>query len=514
MDDRDSKYAGLLSFLASMVSLGTGLLFSVMIARRLSVSEYGIWQYYTAVMTLMVFPGTVIDFWMTRDLARGKGVLNTGLLMNGLLSALSNALLIVISILSGPATYISPEILLTFIFYLFLLLLSNALDSASVAVRPTLHGLGRLVLEVVKVLLGVIFIVWLRLGLLGALISIDLAFLSKCAVMYLGMCRSSVGAASLSSGLIWLRRGWIPALGIIPDLLRSVDLLFLAWLTGSTVPTAYLGMARTISAMIGYSGLLAISLYPRLLGGEEGRHVGSSIGTVSMLAFPMAGGLIALALPILYVFGPNYAPAAVSLQLLSVATLLDVFRSLSMSILQGTEKADISQNASATELIRSNLAAPRLVEILAQATNTLVSLAIIYIVGTQEMQYGYLATALSLINLIIALPLLLVIVKLSRKAYHYAVPWRSIARQLLATAVMVVAVLTLYPARAISSSISEVLTGLLPVVALGAIVYFVVLLAIDRETRAKLRRLGRSIRSWRSKDPGETGRDSLISATP
>jgi len=505
MNGRDSKYAGLLSFLASLFSLGTGLIFSVMIARRLSVSEYGIWQYYMTVMVFMVFPGTVVDFWMTRDLARGKGVLNTGLLMNGLLSAISNALLIVISILSGPATYISPEILLAFVFYLFLLLLSNALDSASVAVRPTLHGGGRLVLEVVKVLSGVIFVVWLRMGLLGALVSIDLAFMSKCLMMYFGMQGNSMGAVSLSSGLIWLRRGWIPALGIVPDLLRSVDLLFLAWLTGSTVPTAYLGMARTISAVIGYSGLLAISLYPRLLGGEEGRHVGSSIGTVSMLALPMAGGLVALALPVLYVFGPNYAPAVVSLQLLSVATLLDVFRSLSMSILQGTEKADISQNASATELIRSNLTAPRLVEILAQATNTLISLAVIYIVGTKEMQYGYLATALSLINLITAIPLLLVNVKLSRKAYHYAVPWRSIARQLLATAVMVVTVLTLYPTRAISSSISEVLVNLLPVVALGAIVYFVVLLAIDMETRAKLRGLLRSIRSWRSKGPGQTG---------
>jgi O-antigen/teichoic acid export membrane protein len=514
MDGRDSKYAGFFSFLASLFSLGTGLIFSVMIARRLSVSEYGIWQYYTTVMAFMVLPGAVVDFWMTRDLARGKGVLNAGLLMNGLLSAISNALLIVVSILSGPATYIGPEILLAFILYLFLLLLSNALDSASVAVRPTLHGGGRLVLEVVKVLMGVVLIVWLRMGLLGALVSIDAAFMSKCLVMYFGMRGNSMGAVSLSSGLIWLRRGWIPALGIIPDLLRSADLLFLAWLTGSTVPTAYLGMARTISAVIGYSSLLAISLYPRLLGGERGKHVESSIGTVSMLAFPMAGGLIALALPVLYVFGPNYAPAAISLQLLSVVALLNVFRDLSTSILQGTENVDIGQNASAIELIRSNLTVPKLVEILAQAINILVSLAVIYWAETQGMQYEYLATALSLINLIIALPLLLVIVKLSRKAYHYVIPWRSIVGQLLATAVMVMTVFALYPTRAISSSISEVLIGLLPVVVLGAVIYFVILLAIDGETRAKLQGLYRAIRSWRSKGPGQIDQDSLISVAP
>jgi len=499
MEGRDSKYAGLFSFLASLFSLGTGFIFSVIVARRLSVSEYGTWQYYMAAVAFIVFPGAVVDFWMTRDLSRGKGVLNTGLLMNTLLSTISSALLIVISILSGPATYIDLETLLAFIVYLLLLLMSNALDSASVAVRPTLHGAGRLVLEVVKVLSGVILVVWLRAGLLGALVSIDLAFMSKCLVMYLGMRGDSMGVINLPAGLVWLQRGWVPALGIIPDLLRSTDLLFLAWLTGSTVPTAYLGVARTISAVIGYSSLLAITLYPRLLGGKGGKHVESSIGTVSMLALPMTGGLIALALPILYVFGPNYAPAAVSLQLLSAVTLLNVFRDLSTSILQGTENADTGQSASVIELIRSNLIVPRLIEILAQAASILISIVVIYWAETSGMQYEYMAAALSLVNLITALPLLLVIVYLSTKAYHYVIPWGRIAKQLLATVVMVVTVLAFYPARAISSSISEVLIGLLPVVALGTVAYFAVLFAIDGGARSQLWELYGSIKGWMSK---------------
>jgi hypothetical protein len=514
MNDRDSGYAGLLSFTASLFSLGTGLVFSVMIARRLPIYEYGIWQYYIAVMAFIALPGAMVDFWMTRSLARGRGVLNTGLLMTGLLSVVSNLLLIAISILSGPAVNISVEILLAFVFYLLLLYFSNALDSASVAIKPSLVGAGRLVLELVKVSLGVVLVVWLRMGLLGALIAINLALFSKCLAMYSGMRGATKEAPDLSLGFTWLERWRIPALGIIPNLLGSADLLILAWFTSSAVPTAYLGVARTVSAIISFSSLLAISLYPRLLGGEKEGLIEKSVTTVSMLALPMAGGLVVLASPVLYVFGPGYAPAAFSLQLLSLVALIGVFRDISTAVLQGMERADVDENVSAPELMRSNLTAPRYIEILAQAINIAVSLVIVWYLTAQGAPYDLLTTTLSAISLITSIPLFLALVRLSRKAHPYVIPWAGIVKQVIATVAMMGAVLLFYPTRAISVNIAEVLANLLPVIALGAVVYFVVLLAIDRETRAKLRRLYRSIRSWRSKGPGETGRDSLISATP
>jgi len=514
MNGRGSDYAGLLSFLASLFSLGTGLIFSVMVARRLPVYEYGVWQYYTTVMAFIALPGAMVDFWMTRSLARGKGVLNTGLLMTGLLSVISNLLLIAISILSGPAVSISVETLLAFVFYLLLLYFSNALDSASVAIRPSLVGAGRLVLELVKVSLGVVLVIWLRMGLLGALIAIDLALFSKCLAMYSGMRGATKEAPDLSLGLTWLERWRIPALGIIPNLLGSADLLILAWFTSSAVPTAYLGVARTVSAIISFSSLLAISLYPRLLGGEKEELIGKSVTTVSMLALPMAGGLIVLASPVLHVFGPGYAPAAFSLQLLSLVALIGVFRDLSTAVLQGMERADVDDNVSTPELMRSNLTTPRYIEILAQGINIAISLAIVWYLTAQGAPYDLLVTTLSVISLITSIPLFLVLVRLSRKVHPYVIPWAGIVKQVIATAAMMGAVLLFYPIRAISVNITEVVANLLPVVALGAVIYFVVLLAIDMETRAKLRGLHRSIRSWRSKGPGQTDRDSLISAAP
>ena len=469
-----------------------------MIARRLPVSQYGIWQYYMTVMAFIALPGALVDFWMTRDLARGKRVLNTGMLITGLLSAASDLLLIAISVLSGPAARIDIDVLLAFILYLLLLYFSNVLDSASVAVRPSLLGAGRLVLELVKVSMGAILVVWLRMGLLGALIAVNFALLSKCLVMYFGLPRVTTEETSLSLGLTWLRRWSVPALNIIPSLLGSVDLLILTWFTGSSVPAAYLGLARTVSATISFSGLLAISLYPRLLGGGREELIEKSITTVSMLALPMAGGLTILASPVLYVFGPSYAPAALSLQLLSLVTLVGVFRDLAITILQGMERADVDENVSAPELMRSNLTKPRYIEISAQGANIIISLAIVWYLTAQGAAYDLLVTTLAAVNLITSVPLFLAVAGLSRRVHPYAIPWPSVAKQLTATAAMVGAVLLFYPVNAISVNVSEVLTNLLPVIALGAVVYFSVLLAIDRQARGELRRLYLSMRSWRS----------------
>ncbi|HYA22298.1 MAG TPA: hypothetical protein VEG31_03905 [Thermoproteota archaeon] len=507
MGDRDLTRSGFLSFASSLFSLVTGLLFSVVVARRLSITEYGVWQYYLAVIAYLVLPGATINFWLTRELGRGKGSLSTGLIMNGLVSAVSGLLLLLIWMVSGSVAEVGPEIILALILYTLLLYMANSLDSAAVGASPSLYGIGRFVLEVVKVFAAAVLVVWLRMGLLAALLSIDLAILAKCVVMYLRMPRTALGKADLSLGFLWLRRWLIPVLGVLPGLLASADLLILALITGSTVPTAYLGVARTISEVVAYSGLLSISLYPLLLSGRTGSHVEESMRMVSMLAFPMVGGLIALALPILYVYGPSYSPAVISLQLLSVAALIGVAKEILVVVLQGTEKVDTNQDASLLELTKSNLAMPRLIELAASCLYILACSVVTYLLKSWEIPDSSIVAVLTLMYLLMAVSLLLIVWNLSKKVYKYAIPWSNLTRYAAATAVMVVTVLIFYPAQAISTSISEVLINLLPVVAAGAVVYFVVLLVIDQTSRNELRELYDVWRAGR-KGPASAGSPS------
>jgi len=504
MGDAGARQAGLLSFLASLLSLVTGLLFSVLVARRLALEDYGAWQFYSTVISYLMLPGVVVNFWLTRDLGHGRRVLKTGVVSCGLLGALTSFILVGSSIMSSSVAPINMDVLLALVANLIAFYLSSSLDSASIGVAPSLYGVGLIVQETVKVIAGAILVVWLRTGLLGAILSIDIALFSKVATMYLKMPPVARGELDISIGLLWLRRSWVPILSLLPGLLSSFDILILAWLVGSTRQAAYLALAKTVAAAAGYPQRLAISLESKLLGGKGDEHIEESIRLVMMFALPMTAGLVVLALPIAYVFGRNYSPAAVPLQLLSLASFLSIIYGISLTILQGAERVDTQVGVSSGDIIRSSLAMPRVIETVARALCVLASLVVLSLVRTWDPSSEASVTILALMNLLVTLALSLSMLRMSRRTHGYVVPWRDLSRYALATIVMTLALLGLYPVGAISDRIFDVLVNLLPVVVAGGIVYFTVLLAIDQRLRNELREVGNV---WRARRKSQRQKD-------
>jgi len=489
MGDDDGRYAGLIVFSASLFSLATGLFFSVVVTRRLSVEEYGILQFYFAAVAYLVLPGTLANFWLTRDLGRAKDVLNTGVIMSGLLSVATSSLLIVIASWSGPTVKLTLEVLLSFLLYLLMLYLSNSLDSASIGVAQSLQGVGIFLQETVKLLVGVILVAQLRMGLLGVVLSIDAGLLLKCLVMYLKMPSRARGRINVSTGLLWLRRWWVPALVILPSLLSSIDLIILTYVTSSTILTAYLGLSRTLAAILTYPNLLAISLYPRLLGGGGGEEIEKAMKWVMMFALPMTAGMIILALPIVGLFGPGYESAAVALQVLSFVAFFNVVKGLSLAILQGRERVDVKENASLSDLMRSNLAVPRLIELVAQVLYVVAAMIVGWLLWAQGSPPGVVVVALAAVNLVITIPMSLVVWQLSTRTCKFNVPWKHLMKYLLATVVMAAVLQTFFHIGTTDVRVFELAFDLLVAVLTGAAVYFAVLFVIDRKLASEMYQL-------------------------
>jgi len=487
MRGREARYAGLVVFAASLFSLLTGLLFSVMVTRRISTGEYGILQFYSTVMAYLVLPGTVVGYWLTRDLGRGRQLLTTGITMNNLLGLLAGFSLLLISMLSGEAVKLTASELAAIAANLYLLYLSSTLDSASMGVAPALHGEGLILQETAKIGVGWILIVLMRMELLGVLVSIDAGLLCKCAFTYLRMPHDVRGRLDPSSAIRWLKRGWVPVLAILPGLIASADLLVLLLLVASPVPTAYLGLAKTLAAIILYANSLAITLYPKLLSGKGQAEIEDAFRLVMMFAVPMATGMWILALPIVQLFGQNYTPAVIALQLLSVAALFNAIKGLSSSILQGKEGADVDPDRPLGDLLRSNLVVPRLWEILAELVYVLVSLALTSYMWWNGYPPESMVTALAMVSLLVTVPLSLWMWRFSTKVCAYRIPWTDLASYVASAAVMSVSVIAVGPAQTGAITAYEVGLHLFSIVALGALVYFTVLLVINRRLRTELR---------------------------
>jgi hypothetical protein len=198
-------------------------------------------------------------------------------------------------------------------------------------------------------------------------------------------------------------------------------------------------------------------------------------------------------LPIVHLFGSSYAPAALATQLLSLAAFFVVVRDFSVTIIQGTEAVDNRKDASLPELVRSGLVVPHAIQLGGYLAYVLVLLAVEYCLGPSALSPEDLTTAAAVINLAVTVPVSTLVWRLSKRSYRYRTPWGDIAKYAVATLVMLAALWVVYPAQAISVRISDVLAGLIPAVAVGALTYFAVLIAIDRRTRDELRVLCASL---------------------
>ena len=91
------RLSGGLAFAANLVGYFTGFIFTVLITRRLSAEEFGIWALISSLIVYSLIPYNLVGSWIARDAARGKKVLDTALALCLLLSPIS----ILIYILSG-----------------------------------------------------------------------------------------------------------------------------------------------------------------------------------------------------------------------------------------------------------------------------------------------------------------------------------------------------------------------------------------------------------------------------
>jgi len=73
-------YSGLIAFAVSMTSVLTGITFTLIVTRKLSVEEFGIWSIVGSMTTYFMIVEPIVSFWSTRQIARGEEVGKTSLI--------------------------------------------------------------------------------------------------------------------------------------------------------------------------------------------------------------------------------------------------------------------------------------------------------------------------------------------------------------------------------------------------------------------------------------------------
>ncbi len=474
------RYTGLVAYSVSLTTTLTGLLFTVLITRRLSPEELGAWRYIGTLINYFIVPAWLMGFWITRMTARGLRPLATSILLAAPAASASTALFIGLSPSLSGAIDLPAAVFLVASIEIPLIYLHALFESAANAVRPQSSYYAQLVQELVKLPIGIILVLVLRLGLVGALWAAIAGFAARAALLALATRSMGWGSPSRLIASTLLSRFWLPLYAAIPSHIIALDNVIVALAYGSAEPLGYAAAAHLLGAVVMMSGNLAAGLYPRMLQSPSPRDVEVALKMVLMIAVPSSVGITLLAAPLLNVLRPEYAEAAWVMPVLQLGALTSLLIGLMDSTIAGEERADYEEGAGFRTLLRSRLfLVPTLnyVYALVYLPALLLALSLVGRMGPVEVLWVWVLTSLAT-----SAGMLVYRVRLARSRVPFRLPAGALVRYLVATFAMA-AVLYLVRPVGLPERVLDALASTLPPVALSALTYFSVLYVIDSEFR-------------------------------
>ncbi len=478
------RYTGLVTFFSRILSLFTGLLFVVMVIRRIPPEDFGLWGILSVFIPYFLFPPRAISYWVTRYVARGFNVSKTGIYVNGGLA------LLCFLAYSIAAPYMAASVeAATFYFFLagievLLKSIFSSLEAVGLATKPEVLSYSFMAFELSKIGLGIFAVVFLRLGLFGVILSIVLADLFQVFFLLFSLRNEISGNLNLNLVRKWFSLSWIPLFGSVAGLLLSLDTIILSSLTGSTLPKAFMEAPMAISSIISYSSLLAYALYPKILGGGSGKDVETVLKLVLLFAIPLFVGAFILASPLLHILRIEYSVTENILRVLVIGAFLTCISGIFGAVISGTERVELREDTTFRDYLKSRIFLLSILTYVHVAFYIPSVFLLTYYSVLNGVPYVSLVFYCVLSNLIIAIPIMLYKWHVAIKAMRFNFPYRNLIRYLIASGAMAAFLLLFYPYGAYSERILYVLSNLLPVVAVGAIIYLGIVYIIDKDTKA------------------------------
>ncbi len=474
------RYTGLVAYSVSLTIMLTGLIFSVVITRRLSPEELGAWRYIGTLINYFIVPAWLLGFWITRMTARGLHPLATCLAIATPVMAVSTALFAKMAVTFSGAIKFPETIFLIAAIEIPIIYLYTLLEASLNAYRPQANYYAQFIQEIVKLPIGVFLVVLFRLGLVGALWSAIAGFAARAVILVLLARGAGWGRPSRQIARTIIARSWLPLYASIPSNIIALDNIIVVLSYGSAEPLGYAAAGFLLGSITVMSGTLAAGLYPRMLQTPRPEDVEESLKMVLMIAIPTSVGITLISAPLLNILRPDYVQAAAVMPILQLSGLVSILLGIMDSVMAGEERADYNDDAGFMRLIKSRLfIIPTLNYLYAAAYLPILTLALILLRPADPIAVLWIWI---LTGLTTSLALLIYKAKLARSRVAFRFPVRHVTRYLIATLAMA-AVLYFVRPYSLPVTLAEALSITLPSILAAVMAYFGTLYLIDGDFR-------------------------------
>ncbi len=485
------QYSGFVIFAAKMISVITGLMFQFMVAWYTTgrPGEYDIWFNINDVLAYFTILVGVAPFWVMRFVARGKeGASKTGFVTNLTASVISTALYLAFIPFFLPMLGISGDFLPVYLIaslQIVELYLLTLFEGCLQATKPHAIGYGLLVQQVSKVVLGYLLIVQMGQPLMGALVATIVAISIQ--IVYYFRLLAGQFKQKIHWGYIkqWVKGSVANIYNVIGAQL-SAYIFILLYEMGGDGGRGRFGAAATVTNVISYASVLAFALYPKLLAERKKEDITTALKMVLMFAIPMTVVAVVMSDSYITLLRRDYPDASIVLAVSAVDTLIMVTINILSAVLYGMERVDQDKEISFKALVKSKM----FIAFSLPYVQAAITLPLTYYMLTTYAFNQPLQAALyvSIILLVAHIVMFIIMYATTRKSVKIDIPWRSIFKYVLASAVMA-AVLFLLPHPAgvpVAADTMDIIFNIgqvLVLTGIGAAVYIAIIIAIDKEAR-------------------------------
>lgn len=429
-------YSGLISFVIGIGSIVTGMIFTLIVTRRLTPDEFGEWGLIGALTGYVLIMIPVISYWSPREIARGEKSGKTAFQSSILFSFGAILVYLIIAKLIGLQTELDLELLFLASIIIPVEFARKSLTNICLGFKPQGGEYGILVFEFTKIPVGLILIYFLDMGLAGAIITSALSSLASVIVLMI-VARQQI-KEKFDPRYIkkWLRLSWLPLYPKISTLVSNSDITIFTILTGSVTGLAYWGVANAVARLVRHSSKINKALYPKLLSGGKKEYLEENITHVFYFAFPLAAISITFSRPTLFTLNPLYEVAVLVVLVLVPVIFLRTFTAIFTQALQGIERVDINEKATFKDYLKSKLFfLPTLGNI--QRSIYFVSLVILLIIMIPRTESELdLIVYWAIISFITQLPFTIYHYFLVKREFHPKFNYKVIIKYLLVTIVV------------------------------------------------------------------------------
>lgn len=485
MSDVRLRFSGMVRFLASIISLFTGLAFATLITRNLTATEYGEWSAIGSLMIYGVFPALGLGYWYTRYTARNMPIAKFGIGLTTLFS-ISGVLAFFVAALVfiGEFERLFP-ILLVAALQVVTASLVHSINAIANGKKPEIQAYGLICFEIVKVIIA--FSLIYSVGGFSLIDVISVMIVSQ--IIQIGLLsflirdeiRKKVDFTNLKKIVKSL---WIPYYDRASEVIFTSDVLIITLLTSSFLQVTAFKIAFVFSSLVENALSFAYPLYIKLLGGGKAPDITTSIKLVLMFTFPMVIGIILIAKPLLFLLNPDYVSSEQVLQILTMYSFSLVSGIIFHNIILGSEKVDVMGKFKQQDLVQSSLFRLPTIDLFFKVVYIVVLTIVTLVIWNEDMRFVTFAEIWAMILLFTSIPFSIYKLKLAKSIIHFTFPVRSILKFILGSAIMGGIILVLLPYLNYENpQVMVFAPQLIGLIIISVVSYFGILFIIDNDSR-------------------------------